>query len=90
MIATLSPGVQSSKFLDINQIHHRFPEDLKSIGFGVTLLHNHPHAKTGCLLLYSSDFNESTYVDVETTSNYSPCSWYLSSSGIIPYEFYEG
>ena len=72
MLVAQHPGIQSQKFLDINQLEHKFPEKLKSIGFGVTLLHNHPHARPGYKLLYSHDFKSARYVDEQNSQIYTP------------------
>ncbi len=50
MQAQLLLGVPSDKFIDINTIEHVFPEEIKNIGFPVTLLHNYPHAPVNSLL----------------------------------------
>lgn len=86
MLQLESHGIQSAKFLDITKLEHRFPEEIKSIGFSVTLLHNHPHCKTNQVLLYDADYKMACYVDSDQ-KDYSPCSWYLDDDQVIPYEF---
>lgn len=59
-------GIRSPKFLDINQIEHRFPEQLQNIGFPVTLLHNHPHAPANYVLCYKTGFTFAEYLPKES------------------------
>jgi hypothetical protein len=73
---TQSPGIHSDKFLDINKLEHSFPEELKSVGFAVTLLHNHSHAGSG-FLVYAKDYKTARYLDKSSCKFYKPCSWYL-------------
>lgn len=82
------PGIQSTKFLDINTLEHRFPEKLKNIGFPVTLLHNHPHCPTDYVLVYEDNFTKSTYKPrKEAETKYYACSWFLENGSIIAFEF---
>jgi uncharacterized protein YlxW (UPF0749 family) len=66
MQAQLLLGVPSDKFIDINTIEHVFPEEIKNIGFPVTLLHNHPHAPVNSLLIYKNNFSVSEYQEKKT------------------------
>lgn len=50
------PGIQSSKFLDIRMISHRFPESVKGLNIPITLLHNHYHCPTNYVLIYINNF----------------------------------
>lgn len=75
-IKTMSAGTISQKFVDINKVVHKFPQELTEIGFSVTLLHNHPHAPKNYVLLYENDFTKSRYVSLEEAEEYFPCSWY--------------
>ncbi len=80
--------MQSSKFLDICKIEHRFSEDLKKTNIPVTLLHTHAHCPLNHLLVYMKNFTQSTYKNrVEAEQNYFPCSWYIDNGELIAYEF---
>lgn len=85
MLSVLYPSLESKKFVDINKVWHHFPEEIKSIGFPVTLLHHHPHVDKNKYLLYSEDYKTSTYLSSEEAKNYSPCSWYLEEGKIFAY-----
>jgi hypothetical protein len=86
MLAVHYPGLQNERFVDINQVHHRFPEELKDIGFATTLLHNHPHVPSGYFLVYKNDFTTAEYLPLtKITNNYFPCSWYLDAQEIMAY-----
>jgi hypothetical protein len=55
-------GINSDKFLDINSLEHRFPEEVAKIGFATALLHNHDHASPNSYLVYRNDFTEAEYM----------------------------
>lgn len=61
MTQIVRPGINSSKFLDINDIEHHFSTELKSIGFPVTLLHNHKHTPPDHVLMFKKGFNRAEY-----------------------------
>ena len=77
----------SERFLDINQILHTFPDELKDIGFSTTLLHNHAHAPSSSALVYFDNFTRSEYFSSDKIEQFYPCSWYLKGDKIEPYEF---
>jgi hypothetical protein len=72
------PEIQSSRFVDIDQLEHRFPNNVKELGVSVTLLHSHHHCKKNQVLVFESNFKESSYHTYEeAVKNYFPCSWLL-------------
>lgn len=73
----MQAGVVSGKFVAINQLNHRFPEDIRSLKMKTTLLHNHSHAAAGSYLVFHDSFNLSTYMAEDKLSSYFPCSWFL-------------
>jgi hypothetical protein len=70
------PGIHSDKFLDINESEHEFPDQIKTIGFSVTLLHNHGHAPMNHVLCYKSGFTLAEYQPKEKARLLTPCSWF--------------
>lgn len=70
----------SSKFLDINQLYHRFPEEVRYLDIQLTLLHNHPHAPSNFYLVFLNDFKRAIYLPQEDIKDkYYPCSFYLEN-----------
>lgn len=72
------PEIQSFRFVDIDQLEHRFPNDVRELGVSVTLLHSHHHCKENYVLVFKSNFTKSSYHTYEEAAqNYYPCSWLL-------------
>jgi hypothetical protein len=71
-------------FPKIENLGHKFPDDVKNLDCPITLLHNHSHSHG--YLVFSEDFRIATYKD--DISEFYPCSWFLNDKkDIIPYEF---
>jgi hypothetical protein len=86
MLTLQQPEVHSHKFLIINTLEHRFPEELKGLGIPVTLLHYHSHCPPNYVLVYQDNFMKSEYLSREQAeAKYFPCSWYLEDGEIISY-----
>lgn len=74
------------EFIEIDQVSHRFPQEIKEIGFSTTLLHHHSHAPPDSVLVYMKDFSKAEYRPLAEARSYFPCSWYWSN-GPVAYEF---
>lgn len=81
----MSCGVLSAKFVDIRSGEHHFPSTVDSIGFPVTLLHNHSHAPAGYYLVYRSGFTLAEYLPREEAEKAVPCSWFMEDGKVLPY-----
>ena len=83
----LRSGINSDRFLDINGLEHRYPEEVAKIGFATALLHNHDHASPNSYLVYRNNFTEAEYMPLNQASSFYSCSWYMEDGKVVPYEF---
>ena len=58
------PEIQSSRFVDIDQLEHRFPNNVKELGVSVTLLHSHHHCKKNHAMVFKFNFIESNDIKI--------------------------
>ncbi len=86
-IFAMSCGVLSPKFVDISALEHHFPNNVNTIGFAVTLLHNHRHAPPHHYLLYRNHFDIAEYLPASEAQKYTPCSWFIEEGKVLAYEF---